>query len=117
MSSPKSLAVNDLAGRWREMAALMRRHGHEDTARTCELHADELEEALAAADDEELTLAEAAGESGYSKRRLRELLADGSIPNAGRTGAPRVRRADLPRKPGSPSAFDSIEVARRLLTR
>jgi hypothetical protein len=60
--------------------------------------ADELESALREAADTELTLTEAARESGYSDRRLRELIADGSIPQAGRKHAPRLRRGDLPKK-------------------
>jgi len=63
--------------------------------------ADELAGALASAADEELTLAEAAAESGYSERRLRELLAAGELPQAGRKGRPRIRRGDLPRRAGA----------------
>lgn len=81
--------------------------------------ADELEAALREQADEELTLAQAAEESGYSKRRLRELIADGVVPQAGRKHAPRVRRADLPVKPGSngkstSSAYDAATDAAEL---
>lgn len=48
----------------------------------------------------ELTLAEAAEESGYSRDYLGTLVRKGEIPNAGRKQAPRVKRSDLPRKPG-----------------
>ena len=56
----------------------------------------ELEAALQAAEDELLPPAEASTESGLSKRRLRELSAEGKLENVGRKGAPRYRRGDLP---------------------
>lgn len=82
----------------------------------------ELEEAMHAAADEALTLGEAAEQSGYSRRRLRELIADGTVPNAGRKGAPRIRRGDLPMRPRAATASnsgyrvddDAAELARRL---
>ena len=49
---------------------------------------------------EVLSLSEAAAESGYSKRRLRELLTEGKVPNQGERGRPRILRADLPLKAG-----------------
>jgi len=45
-----------------------------------------------------LNLREAAEESGYSADHLGRLVREGKIPNAGRPNAPRIRRADLPRK-------------------
>lgn len=54
--------------------------------------------------DETLTLADAARESGYSGEHLRHLIASGQLANAGRKHAPRVRRSDLPRKPGTRTA-------------
>jgi hypothetical protein len=56
---------------------------------------------LAPDEDEVLSLSTAARESGYSVDRLQKLVADGSIPNAGRKGKPGIRRRDLPRKPAS----------------
>ena len=61
-------------------------------------HAAELQEALRVSADEVLTLTQASSESGYSESRLRHLLADGSLPQAGERGRPRVRRGDLPSK-------------------
>jgi len=49
--------------------------------------------------DELLNLRTAARESGYSADHLGRLVHEGKIPNAGRPHAPRIRRADLPRKP------------------
>lgn len=51
--------------------------------------------------DEPLNLTQAAAESGYSADYLGRLVKDGSIPNAGRPNAPRIQRANLPRKAGS----------------
>jgi hypothetical protein len=81
--------------------------------------ADELAAAMAEAADTPLTLAEAAEESGYSERRLRELLAAGDVPNAGRKHRPRVRRGDLPRRPrkASSNGYDAGEDAARLMAR
>jgi hypothetical protein len=112
--------LGDLIARWRSEAELLRRYGDERGAHVCGLHAEELEQAAAALADEPLTLAAAAAESGYSERRLRELLAEGAIPNAGRRHAPRIRRGDLPRKPGAThvdSAYDPAADARSLLSR
>ena len=49
---------------------------------------------------EVLTLGQAAEESGYSVEYLGRKVRSGDIANAGKPGAPRIRRADLPRKPG-----------------
>jgi hypothetical protein len=48
--------------------------------------------------DEILTLAQAARESGYTRDHLGRLIRQGTLPNAGRPRAPRIRRADLPGK-------------------
>ena len=109
-----------LADHWRERAASVREWAAaEGSARALEGCAAELEEAVRAALDEELTLEEASTASGYSKRRLRELVAAGELPNAGRKGAPRIRRADLPRKPGgqSESGYDVDADAAALVAR
>jgi hypothetical protein len=47
-----------------------------------------------------LSLTQAAYESGYSADALGRMVRAGKIPNRGRSGAPKVRRADLPRKAG-----------------
>lgn len=63
--------------------------------------AGQLEEALREHESEVLTLSQAAAESGYSKRRLRELVAEGKLENRGEKGRPRILRRDLPLKPAS----------------
>lgn len=110
-------ALLDLAAGWRKDADLLRNHGASEAAATTELHAQQVLDAVAQAEDEELSLAESASASGYSKRRLSELLADGTIPNAGRTGAPRIKRKHLPMRANSKkrSDFDASSEARAIL--
>ena len=101
----------------------MRLYGHETTAAICELHARQVDAAVAALDAEALTLVEAAAESGLSADHLGRLLRTGTIPNAGRKGAPRIRRADLPRSPRrllaseEGGSYDPITDARALRSR
>jgi hypothetical protein len=69
-----------------------------------------------------LTLPEASLRSGYSVEHLGRLVREGTVPNAGRKGAPRVKLADLPRKPAAlvakgPRAYDPGADARNLLGR
>jgi hypothetical protein len=75
-----------------------------------------LEGALRSEADELLTLTEAARASGHSSEHLRHLVASGAIANAGRKGAPRIRRCDLPRKAcrATPSLYDVDADARQL---
>jgi hypothetical protein len=85
---------------WRERAATAEAIADSRGAHIVLLCAEELEEALAEAGDTPLTLTEAAAESGYTAEHLRRLVRENRIPNAGRKHAPRIRRADLPRKAG-----------------
>ena len=59
-----------------------------------------LETRLRVTELEELTLQEAAKESGYGADHLGRLVRDGKIQNAGRRNAPRILRSDLPVKRG-----------------
>jgi hypothetical protein len=63
--------------------------------------ATELDEAARSYEDQPLTIQQAHQESGYSCDHLRDLVASGQIPNAGRRGSPKIRRRDLPVKPGA----------------
>jgi hypothetical protein len=74
---------------------------------------------VAEGEAEILTLAEAAQESGYSGDHLRHLIADGTLDNAGRKGSPRIRRGDLPVKPGHrhQGPTDAEDVAREIIGR
>lgn len=106
-----------LVAAWVDRAAELRRFGAEPQAVTHEALAAELDAALREAADTPLTLAEAAEESGYAARTIRQLLAEGKLPNAGEKHRPRVRRGDLPRRPGKASStgYDPAEDARRLI--
>lgn len=90
-----------LAGLWRERATLLRQHRADTSAKSLEAAANELEASLCAAAKTLLTLRDAARASGLSADRFRHLVAAGTIPNAGRRGAPQVHRRDLPVKAGA----------------
>lgn len=89
-----------LATEWRVRAQIFRDHEQLSVAIAYERCANELERALTAAEEAPLTLSEASELSGYSTDHLGRLVRDGKIPNAGRPGAPRIARGDLPRKSG-----------------
>lgn len=101
----------ELVTRWRRDAEVLSGYD-ERLARVVEQHAAALEAALRDDGAEPLTLGAAARESGYSADRLRHMVSDGQIPNAGKKGAPRVRRADLPRKARRSTGFDAAASAR-----
>ena len=86
---------------------------------------DEIDAALARDSEDLLPLGPAAKESGYSASHLGRLIREGRLPNLGKPHAPRVRRADLPRKPaalrssGSPLHLLGVgpaQVARSIVT-
>jgi len=91
----------DLPDRWRSEADRYDLDGVPGHAAILRRVATELAIALAAVDSELLTISEAAIESGYTGEHLARLVRESQIPNAGVSGSPRIRRADLPRKPGS----------------
>ena len=103
MSEP----VSDLPAPWRARADELEPYAPAAAAafRTA---AAELEAALQATADELLPPAESSTASGLSKRRLRELEAEGKLKNYGRRGRPLYRAADLPRRlrGGDASGFD-----------
>lgn len=107
----------DLPATWRTEAGVLARYGDSRGAEILNGVAATLEHALAAEGNELLDLAAGSQESGYSVDRLRHMVAEGVVPNAGRKGAPRVRRADLPAKPRKTSGgFDAAATARSILT-
>ena len=109
-------ALKELADRWEAEAVTLSRYHDARGATTARLHATELREAVGAQADELLSPPEAEAASGYSRRRLRELEANGRLKNHGRKGAPRYRRSDLPTKPRADDGFDAAAEARRLIT-
>lgn len=107
----------DLAAGWRKDADLLRDHGATEAATTTEKHAEEVVAAVERADNEHLTLAQGSVESHYAVRTLRQKVASGEIPNAGKKNAPRIRRGDLPTRVGSRKAepFDASTEAQSIL--
>jgi hypothetical protein len=94
------MTSRELPSAWRDRAEVLRRYGAAEPATALEAAAAELEAALHADAAELLTLQEAALEGGYSVDHLGRLLRDHPALNAGSPGRPRIRRADLPTKPG-----------------
>ena len=88
----------DLPAEWRAQAEGLRQFGADAQAKAVDRCAAHLEEVLRYEGDALLTLPEAASESGYSADHIGRLVREGKIPNAGRPGAPRIARRDLPLK-------------------
>ena len=111
------MTLRKLANRWEQEAEFLDGYGATEAGAAARRHAQELTEAIRTAEDEELTIGEAARVSGYSARRLRDLVAAGTVPNAGRKGAPRIRRRDLPRRASTARAegFDVTKHAQEIL--
>ena len=99
--SPERLLAHTLAELpqvFRATASTLRRDGGaEQPATAWERAAELLEEALQGHLDEPLTIDQAAFESGYTRRHLKRLICDGTIPTDP-NGA--VLRRHLPKKPG-----------------
>jgi len=102
-------ALGDLSACWRALAATLRPYVPA-AALAYDRAAEALDGALEAEQDARLTLREAARESGFSADHLGRLVREGRIPNAGRAHAPRIRRADLPRRSPLPSAGSGINL-------
>lgn len=99
-----SLLPENLPHTWRQRALQLREWAaSEESARLWERAAAELERALATTGSEVLTLPEAARLSGLTAGYLGDLIRAGKLPNAGRKGAPRIRRVDLPTGNGKPA--------------
>ena len=98
---------------WREDTARFRSWGDEVRAMMLERVMLDIERVIHAAGDETLTVAGASREGGYSERQLRRMLQRGTVHNMGRPNAPRIRRSDLPRKPGYlPPASPTLHIGR-----
>ena len=98
MFPAKIVLPTDLPAEWRDQAEGLRQFGADAQAKAVDRCADHLEEVLRQEGDALLTLPEAAEESGYSSDHIGRLIREGRIPNAGRPGAPRIARRDLPLK-------------------
>jgi hypothetical protein len=96
--------------------------GDEARARTLEWAALSIEHALREESQELLTLPEASRISGFHPDSLARMVRDGQIPDLrppNSKGMIRIRRADLPIKPGRPHTPDADvrELASRLFKR
>lgn len=99
------MTATDLPSEWRTRAEGLARFAPA-AAEAFKSAAEDLEEALIAASCELLPPTEATKVS-LSKRRLRELEAEGKLQNYGKKGAPLYRRGELPRRvPGEAGGFD-----------
>ena len=87
--------LHDLAATWRKEADLLRRRGAVAQAALMESVAEDLVVFVRQWSLEELTLREAAAETGLSYHTIQKKVATNEIPNAGSKNAPRVRRYDL----------------------
>ncbi len=95
------MTLRDMREKW----ALRRQEGADFNARVdlitvCEAVLEDIDTLLTHRESDVLTLAEASHVSGYSRGHLARLIRTGHIGNAGRQGAPRIRRKDLQTKPG-----------------
>jgi hypothetical protein len=104
--------VEAFVARLRSKAADLRAYGATDPAQTCDRNAQDLEESFQAWWLAELTVSEAAKESGYSEERLREMARTQEIPSRkgeGAKGHLTICRRDLPRRPHlTPDRLDDI---------
>ena len=92
-------ALQSLLGRYVDVdAPTLRAYGHDAEAANLERLVREVRDALVADGETAVSLTEAEQLSGYSRDHLARLVRQGAIPNAGRPNAPRIRRADLPRR-------------------
>ncbi len=99
----------------RTEVAQLRHRGLSETADVLESVANDHEQVLNDWHTEQLTLAQAAEESGYSYSALQQM----KNLNVGTSGAPRLRRCDLPRKPqrsGPRLATGQPDIADEILT-
>lgn len=103
LSTPSD-PIGTLLVRWRDECAVLRRRGATVHADVLEGAVADVEAALTLAGSEAVTLAEGARLSGYSADALGRQIRAGRLRNVGHPHAPRVRVADLPRKPHSSGA-------------
>jgi hypothetical protein len=89
--------ISDLVAAWRTRAEQLGPYAPAAAHAFAEA-ASELERELGIQAAETLSLRQAAEVSGYSADYLGRQVRTGAIPNVGRPYAPRIRRADLPRK-------------------
>src|SRR5450759_2591969 len=94
----RRVIVAALLSQWRSRASDLERYAPV-AAQAFRDAADELAEALDSA-EETVSLKEASILGGYPVDSLQRMVACGRIQNFGRKGKPRIRRAEVPVKPG-----------------
>jgi hypothetical protein len=111
------VTLTELLAHWRSTANTIRPY-NAGAAHAYEQAARELEESMRAMEGETLTLARASRESGYSADHLRHLVASSQLPNAGRKGAPRIARKDLPKRASkrAGASYDAVADALALVS-
>lgn len=92
------MLVSALPTDWRARATELERYAPA-AAQAFRDAADQLEGALQAPVDS-VSINEAASLGGFSADRIQKLVASGRIENVGRKGKPRIRRQDVPIRPG-----------------
>ena len=92
------MIVSSLPAEWRKRATELERYAPA-AAEAFRDAADQLESALQSKADS-VTIKEAAALGGFSTDHIQRLVASGRIENVGRKGRPRIRRDDIPMKPG-----------------
>lgn len=92
----RDLPLSELPAAWRAEAEFLKRWpGNEGPVVALQRAADALERSIKLYEEEELTLEQAAEESGYSVDHLGRVLREKPQFNSGDKGRPRVRRRDL----------------------
>ena len=95
------LTLAELRERWNARRAVYVEGGAAvDGVKLADLVLAELDALDATIHTESVTLKEASLIGGYSADHLQRLVASGQLENVGRKGKPRLRRCDVPRKPG-----------------
>lgn len=93
--------TEELAGTWREHAALLRKYGAEAQAAVLEQCASEVEAEAREHDSVRVTLERAVEITGFSRSHLRRLWREGKkVRRLGTEAIPEFFLSDLPRKPG-----------------
>lgn len=86
----------ELAGEWRREAATLReRYGHEQLARLCETHAQELEERVRRLLTQKVAPARAAELADVHRSTIYRWIEEGRLRNVGTPGSPMVLVAEL----------------------
>lgn len=110
-----AMTHHELRDQWATRRTEYQRLGvYVDGAKVIEAFLTDLDAVMRDQADELLSLSRAAHLSGYSTGHLARLIRSGQLPNAGRPNAPKIRRADLPRKA---TALPNVDEGTKLPTK